>query len=86
MSGGASEAWALGQEAANRYDRCILGGRPAGLTAAIFLARLRRRAVVLDDRRSRAALPSPSYERAERGCHDEVALQTLLNICPGGPQ
>lgn len=36
-------------------DCCIIGGGPAGLTAAIFLARFRRRAVVLDSGDSRAA-------------------------------
>ena len=61
MSGGASEVGAPGRQAASRYDCCILGGGPAGLTAAIFLARLRRRAVVLDDRRSRAALIPRSH-------------------------
>ena len=61
MSGGPSEAWALRQQEANRYDCGILGGGPAGLTAAIFLARFRRRAVVLDDRRSRAALIPRSH-------------------------
>ena len=61
MSGSTSEAWAFGQKAGDRYDCCILGGGPAGLTAAIFLARFRRRAVVLDDRRSRAALIPRSH-------------------------
>jgi thioredoxin reductase (NADPH) len=36
-------------------DACIIGGGPAGLTAAIFLARFRRRAVVLDAGDSRAS-------------------------------
>jgi thioredoxin reductase (NADPH) len=58
---GTSEETTPGPEAASRYDCCILGGGPAGLTAAIFLARLRRRAVVLDDRRSRAALIPRSH-------------------------
>ena len=58
---GTSEETALGPEAAERYDCCILGGGPAGLTAGIFLARLRRRAIVLDDRRSRAALIPRSH-------------------------
>jgi thioredoxin reductase (NADPH) len=40
----------------SRYDCCILGGGPAGLTAAIFLARFRRRALLVDAGESRAAL------------------------------
>lgn len=36
-------------------DCCIIGGGPAGLTAAIFLARFRRRAVIVDSGESRAA-------------------------------
>jgi hypothetical protein len=42
-------------------DCCIIGGGPAGLTAAIFLARFRRRAVVFDDQNSRAALIPRSH-------------------------
>jgi thioredoxin reductase (NADPH) len=42
-------------------DCRIVGGGPAGLTAAIFLARFRRRAVVFDDRSSRAALIPRSH-------------------------
>ena len=37
-------------------DCLIVGGGPAGLTAAIYLARYRRKAVVVDSRESRAAL------------------------------
>ena len=44
-----------------RHDCCILGAGPAGLTAAIFLARFRRRAVVLDAGASRAALIPRSH-------------------------
>jgi thioredoxin reductase (NADPH) len=37
-------------------DALIIGGGPAGLTCAIYLARYRRKAVVIDSRQSRAAL------------------------------
>ena len=37
-------------------DGLIIGGGPAGLTAAIYLARYRRKVVVVDSRESRAAL------------------------------
>jgi thioredoxin reductase (NADPH) len=50
-----------GRGGGDRYDCIILGGGPAGLTAAIFLARFRRRAIVLDDRGSRAALIPKSH-------------------------
>src|SRR3954452_20343603 len=37
-------------------DALIIGGGPAGITAAIYLARYRRSVVVVDSRESRAAL------------------------------
>ena len=37
-------------------DCLIIGGGPAGLTAAIYLARYRRKVIVVDSRESRAAL------------------------------
>ena len=42
-------------------DCLIIGGGPAGMTAAIYLARFRRNAVVLDDGNSRAALIPESH-------------------------
>src|SRR4051794_33612151 len=37
-------------------DCLVIGGGPAGITAAIYLARYRRNVVVVDSRESRAAL------------------------------
>ena len=44
-----------------RYDCLIVGGGPAGLTAATYLARFRRRVVVVDDGASRASLIPVSH-------------------------
>src|ERR1043165_5089440 len=43
------------------YDCLIIGGGPAGLTAAIYLARYRRDALVIDDGQSRASLIPESH-------------------------
>jgi thioredoxin reductase (NADPH) len=43
-------------------DCLIIGGGPAGLTAAIYLARYRRAAVLVDDGGSRAALIPASHK------------------------
>src|SRR5215204_5178815 len=42
-------------------DCLIVGGGPAGLTAAIYLARFRRRVVLIDSGASRAALIPESH-------------------------
>jgi thioredoxin reductase (NADPH) len=47
--------------ATTEADCCIVGAGPAGMTAAIFLARLRRSVAVLDDGASRAALIPRSH-------------------------
>lgn len=46
---------------ADHYDCLIVGGGPAGLTAAIYLARFRRAVLVLDGAESRAALIPSSH-------------------------
>jgi thioredoxin reductase (NADPH) len=46
----------MSQLQSGNIDCLIIGGGPAGLTAAIYLARYRRKVVVVDSRESRAAL------------------------------
>jgi thioredoxin reductase (NADPH) len=48
-------------QANGRYDCLIIGGGPAGLTAATYLARFRRRVVVVDEGNSRASLIPVSH-------------------------
>ena len=58
------------------FDCAIVGGGPAGLTAAIYLARFRRRVVVFDRGGSRAALIPTSHNHA--GFPEGIAGSELL--------
>ena len=61
------------------YDAIIIGGGPAGLTAAIYLARYRRRVLVIDRGGSRAALIPTSHNHAgyPQGIHGEDLLAAM---------
>jgi thioredoxin reductase (NADPH) len=58
-------------------DALIIGGGPAGLTCAIYIARYRRKVVVVDSRNSRAALIPETHNYP--GIADGIAGLQLLN-------
>jgi thioredoxin reductase (NADPH) len=58
------------------YDCLIVGGGPAGLTAAIYLARYRRKVLVVDAGRSRAAWIPKTHNYP--GFEDGISGKTLL--------
>jgi thioredoxin reductase (NADPH) len=60
----------------NRTDSLVIGGGPAGLTAAIYLARYRRKVVVIDSGESRAALIPETHNYP--GFADGIAGPKLL--------
>jgi 2-polyprenyl-6-methoxyphenol hydroxylase-like FAD-dependent oxidoreductase len=57
-------------------DALVIGGGPAGLTCAIYLARYRRRVLVIDSRNSRAALIPETHNYL--GFADGIAGPRLL--------
>lgn len=61
-----------------RLDCLIIGAGPAGLTAALYLARFRRRLCVLDAGRSRAALIPVSHNFP--GYPEGIAGRALLHL------
>jgi thioredoxin reductase (NADPH) len=58
-------------------DALVIGGGPAGLTCGIYLARYRRKVVVIDSRNSRAALISETHNYP--GFADGIAGPRLLD-------
>ncbi|MFE9258346.1 NAD(P)/FAD-dependent oxidoreductase [Streptomyces sp. NPDC006879] len=51
-----------------QYDTVIIGGGPAGLTAALTLTRYRRRTLVIES-------PAPARNAASRGVHGLIGLE-----------
>ncbi len=60
----------------SRFDCAIIGGGPAGLTAAIYLARFRRNPILFDAGQSRAGWIPVSHNHA--GFPDGIAGRDLL--------
>lgn len=58
------------------FDALIIGGGPSGLTAAIYLARYRRKVILVDGRESRAALIPQTHNYP--GFADGIAGRSLL--------
>jgi thioredoxin reductase (NADPH) len=63
----------------NQFDCLVIGGGPAGLTAAIYLARFRRNVLVLDSGASRAALipRTHNYPGFDHGISGRELLSAL---------
>lgn len=59
-------------------DGLVIGGGPAGLTAAVYLARYRRKVVVIDSRESRAALIPETHNYP--GFANGISGPKLLNV------
>lgn len=64
------------QSSPANFDCVIVGGGPAGMTAAIYLARFHRSVIVIDANESRAALIPRSHNHP--GYSDGIRGETLL--------
>jgi thioredoxin reductase (NADPH) len=67
----------MSQSGSQHVDTLIIGGGPAGLTCAIYLARYRRNVVVVDSMESRAALIPETHNYP--GFADGIAGPQLLD-------
>ena len=74
-----SENLLLGTNSSQPLDSLIVGGGAGGLTAAIYLARFRRNALVLDSGQSRLSLipTSHNYPGFPQGVHGPELLELL---------
>jgi thioredoxin reductase (NADPH) len=68
-------------ESQQQLDCLVIGGGPAGLTAAIYLARYRRNVMVIDSRDSRAALipETHNYPGFAAGVSGQKLLELLAS-------
>lgn len=64
-------------EESKPWDCLVIGGGPAGLTAALYLARFRRRVLLIDARRSRAAMIPKTHNLP--GFPDGISGSDLLS-------
>jgi thioredoxin reductase (NADPH) len=64
--------------APQHYDCLVVGGGPAGLTAALYLARFRRRVIVIDSGESRATAIPRTHNHP--GFPDGIGGKKLLEI------
>lgn len=69
----------MARQTEEKVECLVIGGGPAGLTAAIYLARYRRKIAVIDSGKSRAALipVSHNYPGFAKGISGSELLRTL---------
>src|SRR3954447_16783293 len=73
--------WCMAESGNDELDCLVIGGGPAGLTAAIYLARYRRNVMVIDSRESRAALipETHNYPGFAAGVSGKKLLELLTS-------